>query len=83
MTTKVDDVVAGLDELGPSPAGARARVEWANEKLWDFAEGLLSRNALRVLAGVALGWADLGTDHEKTQYRTLARKARELAEAAQ
>jgi len=69
-----------LDELGAFPA-RRDRVDWAGERLWDYAEGKISRGALQMLEQLLLGWGDLATDEERRQYRGLGRQVRALLEA--
>jgi len=70
-------------DLPALPPGAThdERLAWAGERQWDVAEGLLTGSAATLALVVVQGWADLCTDAERAQYRTLARNMAELIAA--
>lgn len=74
--------VTGAELEYPTSKSPRVRLEWANDRLWDFAEGLLTVEQLALLIQVLLGWTDLATDDERRQYRAIARQAQALLDEA-
>lgn len=56
----------------PRTATAAERIEWANEYLWDYAEGKLSRAALSVVWATLHGWADTATETDRRAYKAMA-----------
>ncbi len=47
------------------------RVEWANNKMWDFSEGKIASDELNMVRHYLTGWMDLGSDHEKNSYKQI------------
>jgi hypothetical protein len=66
----------------PTNSDTAVRIEWAGNRIADLAEGLLSRDTAILIVTLVLGWADLGTEHERNQYRTLAGQMQSLLDAA-
>jgi hypothetical protein len=66
----------------PSDDSAATRLEWANERLWDLAEGKISKEVGALIASMLVGWTDIGcTDHERTQYLKMAKAFNEQLQA--
>jgi hypothetical protein len=66
----------------PTSSDPAVRIEWAGERLADMAEGSLDRDTAILIVTLVLGWADLGTEHERNQYRALAGQLQSLLDAA-
>lgn len=49
-----------------------SRIEWAGERAWDIAEGLVSDDVAQLIITTIIGWTDLCSDEERTAYKTIA-----------
>lgn len=65
----------------PPRASAAKRVEWANERAWDFAEGLLSRDDAQLVWNYLIGWADLASSDDRATYLAMAKHVQTLIRA--
>lgn len=55
-----------------------SRMFWAGERFHDINEEIIDRDKGWAIWAIIVGWADLGTDAEKTSYRTIAKMISEL-----
>jgi hypothetical protein len=60
-------------ELPPSE-DVTTRLAWAGDWFADLCEGLMDPRVGWVCYSVVSGWADLGTEHERQQYHSMARQ---------
>lgn len=70
--------VTGVELEYPASKSPAVRLDWASERLWDFAEGKLSREQLGLVIAVLTGWSDLASDDERRGYKAMARQAQDL-----
>jgi hypothetical protein len=66
----------------PASSSPAVRIEWTGERIADMSEGLLSRDTAILIVALVMGWADLGSEHERNQYRSLAGQMQSLVDAA-
>ena len=55
------------------PRNFKERIEWANNKMWDFSEGKIDHNEMKMVRAYLHGWMDLGSEHEKNAYNQIAK----------
>ena len=67
-----------LLDLLPSETTLAARVEWAGERVWDLAEGKLSKSEGRFVLQALIGWTDLCSKEEKEAYDRMAGEVRSI-----
>lgn len=65
----------------PESSDMATRLEWAGERAWDVAEGLVSRDVAALIVMTIIGWADLGTEAERANYRRMAAQIDSLLQA--
>jgi hypothetical protein len=56
-----------------------SRMTWGGERYADLADGTLPISTKAFVVAVVLGWADLGPEWEREQYRSLAKRISQLA----
>jgi hypothetical protein len=62
-----------LDQLNPPRSqDVVSRLEWATDRMWDLAEGVLDPPVAGLLWSIVVGWADLCDLDERRQYLTIA-----------
>lgn len=57
-----------------------ARIEWANDYLWDYAERKIDREDLRFVWATLIGWRDFATGDEVRSYDAMIRRISETLE---
>jgi hypothetical protein len=66
----------------PKSSDMATRLEWAGERAWDIAEGLVGRDVAALIQATVIGWADLGTEDERANYLAMADRINDLRHAA-
>jgi len=56
----------------PNATDIVVRLQWATDRMWDLAEGVLDPPVAGLLWSIVVGWADLCDLDERRQYLTIA-----------
>jgi hypothetical protein len=62
-----------------APADFDGRIEWAGERLWDIAEGVLDRDDASFVIALVYGWGDYCEANEHRAYREMARRLADVS----
>lgn len=58
----------------PIDASCAERISTAGGWLWDYAEGMLTREELGFYRALVVGWMDLCSEADREQYRGMVRQ---------
>lgn len=62
----------------PIDASCAERIEFAGERLWDFADGQLTRVQVGFYRTLIAGWMDLCSETDREQYRGMLRRYEQM-----
>lgn len=69
-----------LIDIELPPDDFESRIAWGGERYADLADGTLPLESKPVMVAIVLGWADLGPDWQREQFRNLAGRIASLGD---
>src|SRR6266705_6440788 len=71
LTVALINVISQQVKLLNTPKTFPEKIEWANNKIWDFSEGKIDPNEMKMVQAYLSGWMDLASEDERNAYKQM------------